>query len=568
MELIRKIYDFLGRRVALIGGASVAMGLVMFGADLALAFSLQALFYSMNLLPDKPALFQDWIPYDNLVFVLTLFLVSGTGRGLVTWAQTYLTGIVIVDFESRIRSKLINWAFADRSVRVGAIADLFNDKTIGASNFISSLLNSVTRITVTVLLLGSLFGMSVEITALVLAGLAVLVLPLRHLNRQIRRDSENLHKDISSTLDRLLQGVRNSLLLHIHGTGAQEESHAQSSLHDYRQGYRRYYFFSGLKGVLPTLYGFWLICVIVFAALRIDTVEPAMLISYLYLFLRFVQSLGELANLGSYVTLTRPRMKVIWQWWETAGVALSTPMESVAPSIEHTHAKEVTRGPVGWALENVSLRYADNHATVISNLSLVIEPGSMLVVTGRSGSGKSSLLGLMLGLQAPSMGRVYVVSQDGTYTDLKDARSDLLELVGYVGPESFLIPGTIRENLNYGAHAPYSADDMRASLIKAECGFVFEFPEELEHQITEQGEGLSAGQKQRLSLARALLRNPKVLILDEATANLDYETEATLVETLRHLKGDITICAVSHREAMGLIADSDLNLDKVKAEGV
>ena len=143
MDLIHKVYDLLGWRVALIGCASIAMGLVMFGADLALAFSLQALFYSMNLLPDKPALFQDWIPYDNLVFVLTLFLVSGTGRGLVTWAQTYLTGIVIIDFESRIRSKLINWAFADRSVRVGAIADLFNDKTIGASNFISSLLNSV-----------------------------------------------------------------------------------------------------------------------------------------------------------------------------------------------------------------------------------------------------------------------------------------------------------------------------------------------------------------------------------------------------------------------------------------
>ena len=143
---------------------------------------------------------------------------------------------------------------------------------------------------------------------------------------------------------------------------------------------------------------------------------------------------------------------------------------------------------------------------------------------------------------------------------LSEIRKSLLPHVGYVGSESFLIAGTILENLTYGLETVPSEKDIQLALEKSGCDFISRLNTGLAHPITEQGQGLSAGQKQRLSFARALLRNPKVLILDEATANLDYETEKNLIKTLTQMKGSTTIIAVTHREALLVLADQTIKL--------
>ncbi len=143
---------------------------------------------------------------------------------------------------------------------------------------------------------------------------------------------------------------------------------------------------------------------------------------------------------------------------------------------------------------------------------------------------------------------------------LAEGAPRLMPLVGYVGAESFLIDGTVRENLLYGVHRTPGDAELADALRKAECGFIDDLPNRLEHRLTEQGAGLSSGQKQRLSLARAMLRRPGVLVLDEATANLDSATEEKLVDTLTELKGGMTIVAVTHRPALLRLADQVLTL--------
>jgi ABC-type bacteriocin/lantibiotic exporter with double-glycine peptidase domain len=295
-----------------------------------------------------------------------------------------------------------------------------------------------------------------------------------------------------------------------------------------------------------------LICVITLAARRYFSTSPGVLVSYFYLVLRLLQLLSTMNGSVSTVLRNWPETKIVWDWWMTSARAASASAVGAAPSVNGAR-------PVGWELKGVRFAYPGVEKPVIENLSLRLEPGQCLVFTGPSGSGKSTLLNILLGGLKPDRGEVSVLS-GGASAPLSSFRPKLYPLIGYVGPESLLVEGTLRENLVYGLTREPAAAELEAALAKAECGFVGELAGGLDYRITEQGQGLSAGQKQRLSLARAFLRGPKVLVLDEATSNLDGETEARLVETLKRVKGEMTIVAATHRSALLSIADQRVSL--------
>ena len=128
------------------------------------------------------------------------------------------------------------------------------------------------------------------------------------------------------------------------------------------------------------------------------------------------------------------------------------------------------------------------------------------------------------------------------------------------------MPGTIRDQLMLGQPAQPGAAEIREALALAQCCFVDRLALGLDHPVTEQGGGLSAGQKQRLSIARAILRKPAMLLLDEATSNLDAGTEAAVVAALASLRGRMTIVAITHRDAVLSIADQVVALGSPDAE--
>jgi ABC-type multidrug transport system fused ATPase/permease subunit len=197
-------------------------------------------------------------------------------------------------------------------------------------------------------------------------------------------------------------------------------------------------------------------------------------------------------------------------------------------------------------LERLSYGYPAMPRLAIDDVSLEIPRGQWVGFVGPTGAGKTTLIDLMLGLLAPTSGRILV---DGR--DLQDEVAAWQRNIGYVPQNVYLLDDTVRRNIAFGL-ADDDIDDERVwqALRGAQIdAFVRLLPGGLDAMIGERGDRLSGGERQRLGIARALYRDPQVLVVDEGTANLDNETEAAIVRTLAALKREKTIISISHRLA-------------------
>jgi ABC-type bacteriocin/lantibiotic exporter with double-glycine peptidase domain len=273
--------------------------------------------------------------------------------------------------------------------------------------------------------------------------------------------------------------------------------------------------------------------------------------------LRLFQSLADVARITGNLLLNWPRLRTLWTWWTREHEPASA---AVAAAVDETALAPRAALPLGWRAEGLAFAWDPREPTAIQDLSLDIPPGSIAVVTGPSGAGKTSLLLLLAGLVEPQAGRLDLVGPGLGGTSPSAACPGLLRSIAYVGPDPFVVPGTIRDQLLLGQATEPGAAEIREALALAQCDFVDRLALGLDHPVTEQGGGLSAGQKQRLSIARAILRRPAMLLLDEATSNLDADTEAAVVAALASLRGRMTIVAITHRDAVLSVADQVIGL--------
>lgn len=203
----------------------------------------------------------------------------------------------------------------------------------------------------------------------------------------------------------------------------------------------------------------------------------------------------------------------------------------------------------GIKLNNVYFSYEEKE--VLSGVNINIEKGDFISLAGNSGSGKSTIVDLIIGLNRSDEGEVMIDNQNINSVNIKKWR----EKIGYVPQEITLFNDTIKNNITMGDES-ISEENIISSLMHAGAyDFVSELPEELMTVVGEHGGRLSGGQRQRLAIARALVKNPELLILDESTSALDSKTEKEIIETLLKLKGKTTIIAISHQSGIQKVAD-------------
>jgi subfamily B ATP-binding cassette protein MsbA len=209
--------------------------------------------------------------------------------------------------------------------------------------------------------------------------------------------------------------------------------------------------------------------------------------------------------------------------------------------------------------ENVSFSY-DEKERVLENISLEANPGKVCAIVGRSGVGKTTLVSLIPRFYEPQKGRILIDGEDISFANLKRLR----KAIGIVAQETFLFSDTIRENIRFGNPNAGDAQIKTAARLAYCDEFIKNFPNGYQTKVGERGVNLSGGERQRISIARAILKDPKIFILDEATSNLDSESERKIQKALEKLMRERTTIVIAHRLSTILNADKLLVLQERK----
>lgn len=286
-------------------------------------------------------------------------------------------------------------------------------------------------------------------------------------------------------------------------------------------------------------------------ALAVPLVRLSIVFSYLVtLVYGGVLAIERRLDVGAYSTLISLCSRMLWPFADLAEISTNfqrvmastgrlldlfrLPVE-VSPAASVALRGEITFSAVGFAY--------DKQAPTLRGLSFTISPGQTVAFVGATGAGKTTLLQLLLGFYFPTQGEVFFDGQEVRAASLAALRRQL----GFVSQEPFLFEGTIAANISYACATATRDQVIQAAKHASAHEFIVQLPQGYDTWIGERGQALSGGQKQRLAIARAIVRNPAILILDEATSAVDNETELAIQKSLASISQGRTMILIAHR---------------------
>jgi ATP-binding cassette, subfamily B, bacterial HlyB/CyaB len=274
-------------------------------------------------------------------------------------------------------------------------------------------------------------------------------------------------------------------------------------------------------------------------------------------------TVGELVAFNMIASqLSAPVLRIaqLWQDFQQVRLSIDRTGDILNTTPEPAPAGQAALPPIHGdiRLETVTFRYRIDGQPVLREVSLDIPAGQVLGVVGSSGSGKSTLAKLVQRLYVPEVGRVFV---DGVDLAMADP-AWLRRQIGVVLQENILFNRTVRENIALADPGMPMERVMEAANLAGAHEFVVGLPEGYNTIIGERGASLSGGQRQRIAIARALVRNPRILIFDEATSALDYESEAAIMANMRRICAGRTVLLIAHRLSTLRSADRIVTIEK------
>lgn len=472
----------------------------------------------------------------NLVIgVVGLFI----GSALISAGSGAVLGFFGEDVVAKLRNKL--WAkllvlpvsYFDTTKSGEITSRLVNDST----QVKDLLANSVPRmVTALMQLIGALILMLMmdwKMTAIMFAVVPLVILiflPVATQSRKIAFSRQENLAAFSGEAGDVLGAVR---LVKSSNAEAVEKKTGDARIDRlYRLGLKEAVYDAVAQPVMTTLMMGMIVGVLAYGASRVAS--GSMNMGTLFAFLMYLtQLIGPFSTLGQFFA-------------ETAKASGSTArIDELLQQPEESRTGRPLKDASGQALtmSHVSFSY-DQETPVLKDVTVTAAPNQVIAFAGPSGGGKSTIISLLERFYSPDSGHILIGDQDIANLNVEDWR----EQIGLVGQDATIMAGTIRYNLTYGATRNYTDEELWHVLDMAYAKiFVEAMPQGLDTEVGERGVKVSGGQRQRLAIARAFLRDPKILMLDEATASLDAESEMMVQKALTKLMHGRTTIVIAHR---------------------
>ncbi len=380
-----------------------------------------------------------------------------------------------------------------------------------------------------------LLSMNVKLTLIIFAVLPFMLVFSMSFNRKMRaafKESRNKVGDINSQVEDSLLGIR--VVKSFANEEIEKEKFNEGNLAFLKIKKMAYRYMAGFQTTTRVFDGIMYILVVIFGALLMieRKLTPGDLIAYL---LYVTTLLASIRRIVEFAEQFQRGMTGIERFCEI--------MDEIPDIVDKRGAIELKNVMGDIKFEHVSFGYSDGNVKVLKDIMLHARPGDNIAIVGPSGSGKSTLCSLIPRFYEPTSGRILIDNKDSRIYTLKSLR----ENIGVVAQDVYLFAGTIYENIEYGKPGASREEVINAAKLAGADEFISLFPNGYDTYVGERGVKLSGGQKQRISIARVFLKNPPIIILDEATSSLDNESEQLVQQSLEKLSYGRTTFTIAHR---------------------
>ncbi|MGQ2283042.1 ABC transporter ATP-binding protein [Apilactobacillus kunkeei] len=479
--------------------------------------------------------------------LVTLILVLFIGGAVISALGSFLTGVageqLVRNLRKIVWDKLIylKISYYDKVKSGETTSRLTNDtaqvKTLIANDLPSFLTNLISMIGAVVLMFTTDWHMAIWIFIGVPVT-AALVAPVMMFATKVGRVTQDVMADFTGTSQETLSEMR---LVKSSNAESYALSKGDNQIQKLFKFGRREAIVDGVMGPIMTLVMMGLfVLILVVGSLRVAKGETNMgtLFSFIMYLFQIMPAMVSVGTFGSTFAKTQGATQRLMS-------LLDNPIE------ELDKGDDVDLEGKTIVADDIDFEY-DSDKPILKGVNFEAKPNTIVAFAGPSGGGKSTIFQLLERFYQPTSGSITIESQDVESVSLRSWRKQ----IGFVSQDSAIMSGTIRDNLTYGLDEKFTDDQLWDVLKLAYAEkFVSQMPQKLDTQVGERGIKVSGGQRQRLAIARAFLRDPKILMLDEATASLDSESEAMVQQALEKLMKNRTTLVIAHR--LSTIVDAD-----------